>query len=145
MHWERRRPGPGPNRSLESRSRLPGQPRLPLRFREMLDAKLGSLCTSRAGTMNGAPDPLVSAAAANVPRHEIGDLLVGWVRRFLKHCRRRHDLAALAVAALRNILGDPRFLQWVQAIRAQTLNRGDFFARDLRNRRDARAGERAIN
>src|SRR2546430_8305498 len=111
----------------------------------MSGVKAGSLCTSSARAMNGAPDTLVSTTTANVPGHEICDLLVGRVWSFLQHRCGRHYLPALAVAALRNIFRDPRLLKWMQAVHAQPFNRGDVFAGNLRNRRDARTGERTVD
>jgi len=45
-----------------------------------------------------------------------------------------HDLPGLAVTALRNLLGDPGTLQRMLALRVQTFDGGDLFARGLRHR-----------
>jgi hypothetical protein len=42
-----------------------------------------------------------------------------------------HDLPGLAVAALRNLLGDPRALQRMVALGIEAFDGGDFFARSL--------------
>src|SRR5207248_9725331 len=78
---------------------------------EMHGVKVGSLCTPGAGAMNYAPDAFIGAATANIPRHEVGDLLVCRMRSLLKQSCRCHDLATLAITALRYIFRNPRFLQ----------------------------------
>ena len=66
--------------------------------------------------MNRFPNSLISAASAEIPVHRLRDLLVAGIRCFRKKRGRRHDLSGLAVAALRNFFGNPRFLQNVQTI-----------------------------
>src|ERR1700682_2679710 len=57
------------------------------------------------------------------------DLLVGRLRLFLEKRCHRHDHAALAIAALRNVIGDPGLLHLVQrAIAGETFDSGDLFA-----------------
>src|SRR5258708_4951109 len=64
------------------------------------------LCDSR----DRAPDSLIRRASADVAPHRLVDLLPcgTWVSGEKR--RGLHDLAGLAVSALRNLLGDPRLL-----------------------------------
>src|SRR5260370_29861167 len=63
----------------------------------------------RGGAMDGAAQPLVGAAAADIG--EIGvDVGIGRIRIALEIGRNRHDLSGLAVAALRHVLGEPSLL-----------------------------------
>jgi hypothetical protein len=59
--------------------------------------------------------------------------------------RRLHDLPGLAVAALRNLLGDPRLLQRVVALGAEAFDGGDFLADDVAERSLAGAHRFAID
>src|SRR5712691_9518652 len=52
-------------------------------------------------------DPHISAAAADVPRHGSVDIAVGRVGVGREQGRRGHDLAGLAIAALRHLQRDP--------------------------------------
>ena len=88
--------------------------------------------------MNRAPDALVGPAAADVTRHRRVNVGVGRLRLCRKQGRGRHDLPRLAVAALRNFLGDPGLLQRVVAAVRETFDGGDFLAFHGFNRRDAR-------
>src|SRR5262252_1945491 len=56
-----------------------------------------------------------------------------------------HDLSALAISALRNILSDPGSLQRVQSIRAEPFNSCHILSCGLRNRQGARTRESATN
>src|SRR6476661_9483463 len=57
------------------------------------------------------------------------DILVGRPRLVLEQRRHRHDHAGLAIAALRNVIGDPGLLDLVQrAVCGETLDRGDLLA-----------------
>src|SRR5437764_418393 len=71
--------------------------------------------------MDGLPDTMVSAAAANV-RHRGVDIRVGRVGSPLQQSGRAHDHARLAVAALRRIEFLPRDLDRMAAIRREPLN-----------------------
>src|SRR5687767_5712222 len=62
---------------------------------------------SRAGRLHGRMDALVAAAAADVPGHGLGDLLVGGVLGRGQERRGMHDLATLAEAALRDVVVAP--------------------------------------
>src|SRR6202047_4067346 len=71
---------------------------------------------------------LEGAAAANIGDGFV-DVLVGRLRLLLEERRHRHDHPALAIAALRNVVGDPGLLHLVQgAITRQPLDSGDLLA-----------------
>src|SRR5260221_4154976 len=68
---------------------------------------------------------LEGAAAADIGDGFV-DVLVGRIWLLLEKGCHRHDHPALAITALRNIIGDPRLLHLVQGtIRRQTFNGGD--------------------
>ena len=69
----------------------------------------GQMC----GGLNGFAYTGVGAAAADMALHGIVDVRIGGVRRAFEQGGGRHDLAALAVAALGHLPGDPRFLYGV--------------------------------
>ena len=94
--------------------------------------------------MYSLADALIRPAAADIARHRVIDLGVGWIRIFAQQDGGGHDLPRLAVAALRHVLGDPGPLQGVAEIVRETLNSRDFFARGAQDRRDARPHRLAI-
>src|SRR5271155_5058526 len=61
--------------------------------------------------LNGGDDLTVSAAAADVAVHVGDDLFARRLGVLRQQVRRLHDLAGLAVAALRHLHGDPGLLQ----------------------------------
>src|ERR1041384_5071326 len=74
------------------------------------------------GGVNGFTRLLEGAATADGGDRLI-DIRVGRLRLFLEQRRHRHDHAALAITALRHVLGDPRLLHLVQcAIRRQSFD-----------------------
>src|SRR5262249_42799847 len=81
------------------------------------------------GRLDRPAPPLEGAAAADIGDGVV-DILVGRLRLFLKQRRHGHDHAALAIAALRHVAGNPGLLHLVQlAIRAgQALDGGDLLA-----------------
>jgi hypothetical protein len=94
---------------------------------------------------DGLEDPVVRAAAAEVPVHTFFDFVVTrrWIVR--EQCRRFHDLSRLAVTALRRTLIDPRLLEWMElTVLRQPFNRRDLLTDCCRERRDARANWLAI-
>src|SRR5207237_6388693 len=70
---------------------------------------------SLRGPVNRRPDALISAAAANV-RHRLIDVCIGGVRLLGEQRCRGHDLARLAVAALRHAFRDPGTLHRAPAV-----------------------------
>src|SRR6202158_924001 len=82
---------------------------------------------------------LEGAAAADIGDGFV-DVLVGRLRLVLEKGRHRHDHAALAIAALRDVVGDPGLLHLVQrALRRKPLNGGDLFADGFADQYAARA------
>src|SRR3954469_19477049 len=78
--------------------------------------------------VNGFTRLLEGAAPANIGDGLI-DIGVGRFRLLLEQRRDRHDHAALAIAALRDVLGDPGLLHLVQcAIGCQPFDGGDLLA-----------------
>src|SRR5690349_1646449 len=60
--------------------------------------------------LDRAHDALIGAAAANIGAHMLDNLLAARLRIVFEEIGRAHDLAGLAVAALRHALGEPGFL-----------------------------------
>ncbi len=96
------------------------------------------------GAVDRLLDPLVHPAAAEIRAHHRVDLGVGRSRLGAEERGRRHDLAGLAVAALRDVLLDPRRLERVEAVRGQAFDGRDLRARDLADRRHAGSHRLAI-
>ena len=71
--------------------------------------------------VDGRADALVGAAAADVAGHRGVDVGVGGLRLRGEQRRGRHDLAGLAVAALRHVELDPGLLHRMAAVRATGL------------------------
>ena len=66
------------------------------------------------GALDRAHDALIGSAAADVGAHVLDDLGARRLRLLLEQVGRAHDLAGLAVAALRHLLGEPGLLQRVR-------------------------------
>src|SRR5205807_9754889 len=109
--------------------------------RETFESALMS--RSLRGPVDRRPDALIGAAAANVGHRGV-DVGVRGVRLLGEQRRRGHDLARLAVAALRHVFRDPRPLYGVGAVLRQAFDRGDALVGDSRNGQHARSGRRAI-
>src|SRR5882672_2802305 len=89
------------------------------------------------GAMHRAAEPLIGAATADVG--EIGvDIGVGRVRIGLEIGHRRHDLAGLAVTALRDLFAQPRLLHRMLAVGREPLDGGDLLPFDAADRHRAR-------
>src|ERR1700688_1042605 len=84
-------------------------------------------------------DALVTAAAADVARHRLAYLIVRGLWIFVQQCRGLHDLAGLAIAALRNIDLAPGLLNRVITGRMQAFDRRDLSADHVGDRGDAGA------
>src|ERR1700704_1453324 len=104
------------------------------------------ICPLRVGGgVNCFTRLLEGAAAANIGDGFV-DVLVGGFRLLLEQGRDRHDHAALAIAALRNVLGDPGLLHLVQcAIGGQSFDGGDLLADGFRNQHAAGAHRHAVD
>ena len=66
--------------------------------------------------MDCLTDFLICATAAQIPVHSPIDIRIARIRRSCEQCRRRHDLAGLAVPALRDIRFDPCSLDRMIAV-----------------------------
>src|SRR5467141_2168293 len=94
--------------------------------------------------LGGVPDSLadseIRTAATDVPRHRGVDIAVARVGLGGEQRRRGHDLARLAVAALRHLELDPGLLDLLAGGGGtDSFNRSDALAGRVRERRDARA------
>src|SRR2546430_7581453 len=98
---------------------------------------------SLRGPVNRRPDALISAEAANV-RHRLIDVCIGGVRLLGGQRCRRHDLARLAVTALRHVFRDPGALHRVGAVLGQAFDRRDALVGDGRNGQHARPRGHAV-
>src|ERR1700756_2851800 len=85
-----------------------------------------SMISNSRSMLDRSADALISAASADVPRHSSIDVVIRRLWRVLQECRRRHDLAGLAIAALHHLKLQPCLLQG-RALRlvADRLDRGD--------------------
>src|SRR6266850_2701968 len=94
--------------------------------------------------MHRAAEPLIGAATADIG--EIGvDIGVGRVRIGLEIGRRRHDLAGLAVTALRDLFAQPRLLHRMLAVGREPLDSGDLLPCDGSDRHRAGANGLAVH
>src|SRR5205809_790000 len=85
------------------------------------------------GVLDSLADPQIRTAAADVPRHRGVDIAVGWVGICGEQRRRGHDLAGLAIPALRHLQLDPGLLDLLAGRRpADGFDRGDLFPGDRR-------------
>src|SRR3989442_4433695 len=95
--------------------------------------------------LDSLADSHISTAAADVPGHGGVDVAVARVRLGREQRRRGHDLAGLAIAALRHLQLDPGLLDlFAGGSRTDGLDRGDALAGRGGDRRDARAHRLAI-
>src|SRR5438034_2415666 len=73
--------------------------------------------------LNRGDDAVIRAAAADVAVHVRDDLLARGLGIRREQLRRLHDLARLAVTALRHLLGDPGLLQRMRGVGREALDR----------------------
>src|SRR2546423_11106582 len=100
---------------------------------------------SCGGRLDGGGDALIAAATADVAAHLAVDLVLGRVLVGGEQRGGLHDLAGLAIAALRDIEGAPRLLHRVVALRVEPLDRRHRAARDIVEGGDAGAGGLAVD
>src|SRR5882762_1534610 len=97
------------------------------------------------GVLDSLADSHISAAPTDVPRHGGVDIAIGRVRVGGEQGGGGHDLAGLAVAALRHLQLDPGLLDlFAGGCGAYRLDRGDALAGRGSDRRQARAHRLAI-
>jgi hypothetical protein len=82
--------------------------------------------------MNRFTDFPVRAAPANVSAHRFINIGIRRMRLPDEEGCGRHDLAGLAVTALRHIQFEPGLLNRMGAVRGKTLNRSHGFPGDIR-------------
>src|SRR6266850_2772127 len=98
-----------------------------------------------SGVLDSLADSDIRAAAADVSRHGGVDVAIGRVRLGGEQRRRGHDLAGLAIAALRHLQLDPGLLDLLAGGGGTNgLDGSDALAGRGRDRRDARAHRLAV-
>src|SRR6266568_1332568 len=97
------------------------------------------------GALDRAHDARIGAAAADIGAHVVLDLRARRARVRREQRRGAHELARLAVAALRHALGEPRALQRVHAVGREALDGGDRFALHARHGHEAREHPLAVD
>src|ERR1043166_3083515 len=78
--------------------------------------------------MHGRADALIGATAADVG-HTPVHAAIGRLRCFLEQCRGGHDLAGLAIAALRHVDREPRLLHRMRTVGRKPFDRDDLVGR----------------
>src|SRR5580765_4747190 len=102
------------------------------------------LCRQFGGTVDGASDAWIGSAAADVAGHGFVNIGIGWFGILFQQNRGAHDLAGLAIAALRNIDFDPGALYGVGVVGRESLNGGNGFPLNTRERCHTRTNGVAI-
>src|SRR6516164_5025172 len=97
--------------------------RKPRRLTFSMTAWTGAMSGSCGGRLDGGGDALVAATAADVAAHCVVDLGLGRVLGRRQQCGGLHDLAGLAIAALRDIQGAPGLLHRMVAVGIESLGR----------------------
>src|ERR1700730_10956774 len=100
---------------------------------------------SCGGRLDGGGDALIATAATDIAAHRAVDLFFGGVLVGRQQCCGLHDLASLAIAALRDIQGTPRLLYRMNSVRAEPLEGYHRPAADIVYRGDAGAGGFAVD
>src|SRR5690554_1848815 len=78
----------------------------------------------------GSLDSEIGGTATNISVHGRFDFLIGWTGITFQQRSGIHDLPGLAVAALRHIVLQPRFLYGMIAPIRESLNSGDLLVPD---------------
>src|SRR5258708_39360331 len=99
---------------------------------------------SLRGGADSLRDALIAAAAAEIAGHRVDDVLVGGCGFLLQQRGSLHDLAGLAVAALRDAEIAPGDLHGVLALRVESLDGDDLLAADVGHRDAAGAHGLAV-
>src|SRR5207247_1140775 len=100
----------------------------------------------RARHLDGLADTDIRAATADIPAHRFFYVLVRRLAIALEQCDRAHDLTALAVAALHDIVRHPRILNGApHRVLTDRLDRDDGTVADQRDGNNARAGRDAAD
>src|ERR1700688_1716489 len=127
-------------------SRKPRRDVTPFGLRSILP--MNSLpMTSRSllgGALDGAEDARIGAATADIAVHMANDVVAARILVGRKQRRGLHDLAGLAIAALRHLQVEPGLLQRMVAVWPQTIDGGDGLACHHGDRGLARADRLAV-
>src|SRR6267378_889885 len=108
------------------------------KLRRLMFSSIAAISRPPGRGLDRRANPLVGAAAADVPGHRLVDIAIGGLRRLGEQAGGLHDLPALAVAALRDVQAAPRRLDALADRRcADSLDRRDLLAFRSRDRRDA--------
>src|SRR5438105_154586 len=94
--------------------------------------------------MDRTSDAHVCPASAEIAAHGLVDLRVGRLLRLLQKRRGAHDLARLAISALRDVLREPCLLKRMRSVGRKALDCGDLFPGDGLQRRAAGANRLAV-
>src|SRR6266576_3152149 len=101
--------------------------------------------SSARGGVNSLTRLLEGAAAANIGDGLV-DVLIGRLRLLLEQCCDRHDHSALAISALRDVIGDPGLLNLVQcAFGGQSFDGRDLLADSFADHHAARSHRDAVD
>ncbi len=95
--------------------------------------------------MNGRPDAGVGTATAEISGHRRVDICVSWLVLLPEKGRRTHDLAGLAIPALRDVELNPRRLQRVGTCPGKTFNSRDLLLANGGHRGQATADRFAVD
>src|SRR5262249_34986217 len=91
------------------------------------------------GEVDGAADPRVGAATANVSRHRIVDVRIGGLWILGEQHGGGHQLSGLAVSVLGHLLSEPRALKRMSVALGEPFDGGDPLSLRPGEGRDARA------
>src|SRR5580692_6333421 len=99
-------------------SRKPRRDNVPFGLRSILPKTLLNMASRSllGGALDGAEDARIGAAAADVAVHVADDVVAARILVGREQCRGLHDLAGLAVTALRHLQVEPGLLQRMVAV-----------------------------
>lgn len=95
--------------------------------------------------MDSTSDAAVGSATANVAGHGVVDVAIRRLRFLFEERGCGHQLAGLAIAALRDVEFDPGFLERMGAVRRKTFDGGNALSFAARNCRDAGSNGLAVH
>ena len=95
--------------------------------------------------MDCGADARIGRAPADVAAHGLVDVGIFWFWILFQERRRRHDLAGLAIAALRNLQIDPGGLHGFRRFAADAFDRSDVLTLHGGERRHAGACRLALD
>src|SRR6516164_1864153 len=119
--------------------------RKPRRLTLSITAWKGVMSGSCGSRLDGGGDALIAAAATDIAAHRIVYFGFGRVLRRGQQRRGLHDLAGLAIAALRDIQGAPRLLHRMITVAVEPLDRYHHTAIDITDSGGAGTGGLAVD